>query len=209
MYLQYVGFFDKIRNYYFCKLIEKYLRKGQTLLDFGCGPGDMLLQCKKYGVNAFGIDNSERSVKMAESRGLHVELGNVEAVLRLNEQQFDVIFLQSVLEHVEQPIGLLQKLDQHLKVDGHFIISAPTPGHTFWDDPTHVRPYTPKSFRVVGELMNYQTIQINYVFAFLLGLQLESDYFYRIMSFLNLHFGTNIIGVYKKQKTKNDKVIRA
>lgn len=111
---------------------------------------------------------------------------------------FDVIFLQSVVEHVHDPVELLMQLREYLQPKGLLIISCPTPGPHFWDDPTHIRPHTPKSFASLAELCSYNVIEITYVFAFLLGINLRNSLFYKLLNVLPFTLGSNIIGVFAK-----------
>lgn len=198
MYLLYGGVFEKIRNSYFNKILTKYtISKGKTLLDYGCGPGDMMLLGKMRKIRVFGIDNDKRSVMLAKKRGLDVLLGDAKN-MKYKKNFFDVIFLQSVLEHDRDPVGLVMKLKQFLKKDGLLILSSPTPGYHFWDDPTHVRPFTPRSFKIIGDICELEILEINYVFSFILGLNFTNAIFYLLMNLVPLAMGSNIIGVYKK-----------
>jgi SAM-dependent methyltransferase len=198
MYLTYQGWFEKIRFLYFNKILKKYnLSSGMKLLDFGCGPGDMLIQCQKLGILAFGVDEFERSVRLASERGLNVHLADHNN-LPFEENFFDVIFMQSVLEHIKDPIDAVLKLKRNLKPGGILILSTPTPGPHFWDDPTHIRPYTPKSFKTLSEICDFKLLEVNYVFSFLLGIRLQNSLFYKLMNVLPFSLGSNIIGVFRK-----------
>lgn len=199
MYLVYANSFENIRNLYFNKIIDTYFVKNKKLLDYGCGPGDMLILAKKKGVNVFGIDISPRSQKLAKDRGLNIELGDYRALKRRHKpNSFDYIFLQSVIEHIQDPIKELQELTKFLKKDGLLIISAPTPGAYFWNDPTHVRPYTPKGFATLAEICELKVVEINYVWSFLLGFELRWSIFFQLMNIVPFSMGSNIIGVFKK-----------
>ncbi len=112
--------------------------------------------------------------------------------------RFDVIVLQSVIEHTSEPLRLLQKLSTHLNPGGIMLVSAPTPGSHFWDDPTHIRPYTPASLQTLGELLELECDSVNYVFSFLLGLKLRNSIFYKVMNLFPFPMGSNLIAVYKK-----------
>lgn len=199
MYLLYSGLFDKIRRNYFRRVIHKFVTSpGARLLDYGCGPGDMLLVCNSMGVDAIGIDNSKRSVELAQSRGVAAVLGDIDS-LPPEMTGFDAIFVQSVIEHVSDPVSLTQRLSDRLKENGVLILSAPTPGPFFWDDPTHVRPYTPKSFQTLSEICGLEIIEINYVFSFLLGFRTSFSLFYRLLNLQPISLGSNLIAVYRKR----------
>ncbi len=199
MYLLYNGLFDKIRRSYFRKVLQKFVTTpGARLLDYGCGPGDMLMVCNDAGIDAIGIDNSKRSVELARSRGVEAVLGDIDSISP-ELTGFDAVFVQSVLEHVPDPVSLTERLSQRLKENGVLILSAPTPGPFFWDDPTHVRPYTPKSFSTLSEICGLEIVEINYVFSFLLGFRTTSSFFYRILNLQPVSLGSNLIAVYRKR----------
>lgn len=198
MYLEYDGLISKLRRVYFRKILKRFrIAKGARFLDYGCGPGDMLVIGNELGIEMRGVDSAERSVMMARERGLDVELGDY-TNLQFELGHFDVIFLQSVIEHVLDPVEMTTALRRYLANDGLLILSSPTPGPHFWDDPTHIRPYTPRSFRTLAEICGCETIEINYVFSFLLGLRLKNSCFYKAMNWIPFALGSNIIGVFKK-----------
>ncbi len=199
MYLTYSGIFQGIRESYFRKILHKYARsKKIRLLDFGSGPGDMMILASEFGIKeVYGVDNEERSVELAKERGLDVALVKGDT-LPYKKNSFDIIFLQSVLEHVPNPIGMCNNLRGYLKKGGLLIISSPTPGPHFWDDPTHVRPFTPKSFITLSELAEFEVVEINYVLGFLLNIPITASIIYKILNLVPYSLGSNIIGVLKK-----------
>lgn len=157
-----------------------------------------MLLAQEYGLkNVYGVDNEQRSVDLARERGLKVSLATTDK-LPYKKNSLDVIFVQSVLEHVPNAVGMCQNLCTYLKKGGLLIISSPTPGPHFWDDPTHVRPFTPKSFRTLSELVNCELLEINYVLGFLLNISITSSIVYKILNLVPYSLGSNIIGVLKK-----------
>ncbi len=78
MYLVYSGVLNYFRKRYFSRLPNDYhLDPGGKLLDYGCGPGDLLLKARDAGLEAIGVDNCPRAVQLAKTRGLAVILGIV------------------------------------------------------------------------------------------------------------------------------------
>jgi len=74
---------------------------------------------------------------------------------------FDLVVASHVMEHVSQPVTLFAELVRICKPGGQIYIEAPSDrslqvrgsgdpeNHaflSFWDDPTHVRPWTPAAF---------------------------------------------------------------
>jgi 2-polyprenyl-3-methyl-5-hydroxy-6-metoxy-1,4-benzoquinol methylase len=198
MYLQYTGPFARIRRHYFKKVIRQLQNQGcRRLLDYGCGPGDVLQVCQTLRLPALGIDSAPRSVALAHQRGLEVLLGDANTPALQNEK-FDAVFLQSVIEHIPNASNELVKLVAMLPPGGLLFLSAPTPSAEFWDDPTHVRPFTPKSFRILAELLKLEVLEINYVFSYLLGFRLTSSWWYKFINIVPAPLGSNLVGFYRK-----------
>ncbi len=198
MYLMYGGFFARMRNLYFHRLFDTCrLSSSSLVLDYGCGPGDLLLIAQAKGIPAVGVDAFPRSVELAQERGLDVALADATS-LPFPTQHFDAIVLQSVIEHVPDALALLQALTPYLKPGGMLVVSAPTPAAEFWDDPTHIRPFTPASLRTLGELCSLKVVTISYVFSYLLGFSLSFSLVYKLMNLLPLPLGSNVVAFLQK-----------
>lgn len=197
-YLVYNGIFDRIRKFYFKKVAAELKRLGaKDVLDYGCGPGDFLLEAKEMGLKASGCDKFERSVRLAKDRDLEVELGD-ETLLMREGRRFDAIVVQSVLEHVDEPVELVSRLVTLLRPGGILMLSCPTPSPDFWNDPTHRRPFTPKSFLTLAELANLRVLRCTYVFSYLLGMNLRSSFWYKSLNIIPASLGSNLIAFYKR-----------
>lgn len=198
MYLRYGGSFGRIRERYFNKIIDHLsLAPGAKVLDYGCGPGDFLATAKSRGLQVTGVDNAPRSVEMAAARGLSVLCGGTRELIALPDR-YDAIVAQSVLEHVADGAALVRDLCSLLVPGGVLVLSAPTPGPFFWDDPTHVRPYTPKSFTILADLTGMQCDYLGYVFAFLLGIELRTPLFFQMLNALPWSLGSNLVAFMRR-----------
>ncbi len=96
----------------------------RSLLDFGCGNGAFLLQARSAGWAVVGVDFDSKAVEAARSQGLDVRLGGVEA-LDPTDEQFNVITLAHVIEHVHNPVKVLQACYKLLKPGGFLWIETP------------------------------------------------------------------------------------
>jgi 2-polyprenyl-3-methyl-5-hydroxy-6-metoxy-1,4-benzoquinol methylase len=198
MYLTYGGTFGRIRALYFRKILERLaLDAHAKVLDYGCGPGDFLLVARSQGIAATGIDASPRSVRLAAERGLNVICGET-AELLARPERYDAILVQSVLEHALDGVKLVTDLRDLLVPGGVLVLSAPTPGSYFWDDPTHVRPYTPKSFSILAEIAAMKCEYLGYVFSFLLGTEIRASIFFRLLNAVPASLGSNIVAFFRK-----------
>jgi SAM-dependent methyltransferase len=66
----------------------------------------------------------------------------------VNDSSIDVIFSLALIEHIANIDHLLSECARVLKPDGVIFLSTPNFKYSyakFYDDPTHVRPFTPKS----------------------------------------------------------------
>lgn len=196
-YLIHRGLFQRARLLYFRRLLDRCgLDEKSRLLDYGCGAGDLLEVCRQHGIEAVGTDVASPSARLTRARGLRVTIADYRS-LPHPRGFFDAIVLQSVIEHTREPLELLRSLVPHLKRRGLLVVSAPTPESGFWDDPTHVRPYTPRSFVTLAELCGLEVVEIRYVFSVLLGLHLRAAWIYKLLNLLPFPVGTNLVGLFR------------
>lgn len=94
------------------------------LLEIGCGGGQMLKRMEEMGWQVEGVDFDSSAVECARSKGLQVRLGSLEAQSYL-DNNFDVIVMSHLIEHVHDPLRLLQESHRILKPDGQVILVTP------------------------------------------------------------------------------------
>ena len=94
------------------------------LLDVGCGNGSFLELAGQAGWTAEGLDFDSEAVKVAQARGLNVHKGGVD-VLTERRGFYDFITLCHVIEHVHDPVALLNQLRDLLKPGGILWIDTP------------------------------------------------------------------------------------
>ncbi len=99
------------------------LPKG-LLIDVGCGNGDKLKLASQLGWQAQGIELDASAVQAAQAQGLRVEQGGYE-LLAHYKGQVDCVVCSHVLEHVHQPLHMLELLLASLKPQGVLLLSVP------------------------------------------------------------------------------------
>ena len=99
------------------------LPKG-VLIDVGCGSGALLVRAAQLGWQARGIELDPMAVQAAQAQGLNVEQGSYEALSRYAGQA-DCLVCSHVIEHVHEPLKLLDLLLAALKPEGVLLLSAP------------------------------------------------------------------------------------
>lgn len=93
-------------------------------MDVGCGAGNTVALALQLGWNAMGLEIDPSAVRTAQNSGLHIEQGTYEK-LALYEGQFDCIMCSHVLEHVHNPLDLLEKVKRALKPGGCLLLILP------------------------------------------------------------------------------------
>ena len=97
---------------------------GARLLEVGCGLGDFLVLAREAGARVLGVELEGPYADFAEKEhGLSITRGRVEDLD--TEARFDVIALFHVVEHLEDPVGVLAALRPRLAAGGRLFIEVP------------------------------------------------------------------------------------
>lgn len=100
------------------------------VLDVGCGPGHFVLFCAEKGADITGADFSSGMLNLANMRlqenGLSACLmrANISHGLPFREKMFDKVICESVLNHLDDPLQLLQEMWRVLKDGGEMILDV-------------------------------------------------------------------------------------
>lgn len=98
---------------------------GKSLLDVGCGIGEYTPMFLKAFERVVGLDPSKECLAEAKKARTGVEyVRGYGETFRLNEK-FDTISLNNILEHVDDPILLLENCKNHLNEGGRIIVQVP------------------------------------------------------------------------------------
>lgn len=90
------------------------------LLDFGCGYGEFLSMCALYGFDAVGVDRSSAKRDNNSYSKVFPEIDDVAGMA-----PFHVLTLFEVLEHLDDPHGLMLRLRDLLAPDGILVLETP------------------------------------------------------------------------------------
>jgi SAM-dependent methyltransferase len=121
------GFVYKVRQRLEAKRILKAcqgLPDNARILDVGCGDGFHLDLLQKFGKSSWrleGIDMSDRAVEMGKLRGLEIHQGTVQS-MAIPEGTYDLAFMIATIEHVDQPLEVLQAVGKMLKPGGRVVM---------------------------------------------------------------------------------------
>jgi 2-polyprenyl-3-methyl-5-hydroxy-6-metoxy-1,4-benzoquinol methylase len=109
------SFDDNRRLITYSEIIAK-----KDILDFGCGTGEFLRLARNCANNVYGIEQEKRLYSYYQENKLLVydDISNFDKTV-------DYIFLFHVLEHIKDPIAILNSLKSKLKHGGKIIVEVP------------------------------------------------------------------------------------
>lgn len=174
------------RQYFRAKLEQRWTvikrLKGNgrgSLLDVGCGEGFNLAFFRELGWSVKGLDFSSAGVESKNPDCIDaLATGDVYLLLdaEISEgRTYDVVWLQNVLEHVIEPLELLEKLRALVSPSGIAVVTVPNDFsitqleamrhqyvHTdFWvAPPDHLNYFSPDSLRNVAKATGWECQEI-------------------------------------------------
>ena len=122
---------------------------GKTIVDLGSGDQHLRDSLESRGATYIGID---------------IDVCNLEIdKIPLSSNGVDIAIGLSLIEHLHDPSNFLSEVKRILKPGGALWMDTPdidACGTAFWNDPTHVHPYTRKSFRLLLEMNGFNNVLI-------------------------------------------------
>lgn len=118
-------------------------------VDLGCGDKGFSEYLKTVAIISYPYDYPSFDIEKD-----HLEHEN---------ESIDFITMNAVLEHIKNPDNIFKEIRRVLKTNGLVFVRIPNwqmDYTNFYDDPTHVKPYTPTSLKQTFELYNLKTIFI-------------------------------------------------
>lgn len=120
-------------------------------LDVGCGAGQFLEISRSLGMSPYGVEPNLAASQAAQAKGLNVLCGTLEDG-RFPDRYFDLITMNHVFEHVNDPRATLIEACRILRLGGTLIITTPNAKSLirllfgkYWfqlDAPRHLQIYT-------------------------------------------------------------------
>ncbi len=134
--------------------------EGKTILDVGSGKGNHLVAFARRGLTAYGLDKIKEhheALAQFDVRGCDLE----HEAFPFATDSLDIVFSKSVIEHVANADNFLAETRRVLKPGGLAILMCPdwaTQAHMYWDDYTHVKPWTRKGLQNALKIHGFQRI---------------------------------------------------
>ncbi len=157
-----------------CELFEQHIDKNCSILELGGGTGFIAESLIKRGFSVQMADIHLSGLLSAKKRGIK-NLYQFDLFYPPFEQEFDVICLFDVLEHLQDDIHALECIKKMLKPGGKIILTVPA-HQWLWsrDDAIagHKRRYTKKQMEEVFLASGLQPLRTRYFFMSILPLLL-------------------------------------
>ncbi len=114
-------------NFDLNRFILNHVHKTHTIVDLGCGIGDLLSYIKVKANIVIGVDKSPKMLEEAYTRfqnnneKIDLRIGEIEH-LPLKENEVDIAIINMVLHHLSSPLAGFYEINRVIKRGGVFII---------------------------------------------------------------------------------------
>ncbi len=153
-----MGYFEWHEQPGYFRDVTRHFDRSTRMLDVGCGSAWLADHFDDYT----GIDGSREAVAAAAGRDRRVILGSLAEPLPFASADFEGVVLKDVLEHVPDPVDVVREVLRVLRPGGRVFASSPDAQRWVWDDYTHRRPFTRKSFRLLFSDQGFDVRHVGY-----------------------------------------------
>lgn len=148
--------------------LESY-RKTNRILDWGCGIGYFLEVAKRKGWEVYGTEYTDEAVQICREKGISMYQGTLDKV-DLPVGYFDVITSFEVIEHINNPLAEVERMDRLLRPGGIMYYTTPNfnsllryylkEEYNVIAYPEHLSYYTPKTLTWLFQKFGYKKLSL-------------------------------------------------
>jgi 2-polyprenyl-3-methyl-5-hydroxy-6-metoxy-1,4-benzoquinol methylase len=192
--------------------VERLLGPPGTILDVGCGTGEVLAAAVSRGWDATGVELVPESVAIAVQRGLDVRCTRLEDS-GLPEHSFDLVTAFHVLEHMPEATDFLTLLARWARPGGHVLVEVPNwnsvARRQLGDEWTHLRPgehlahYTTSTLRSTLERAGLDPVRVETI-----GFLWEGQTLYESLADLGLYRARRVLRPFTRTATRGDRNVQ-
>lgn len=151
-------------------------RGNERVLDVGAAHGYLAEMMRQRGFHVTGIEANPVLAREAANHCDQIHVADLDGPLPYIEGPFDIILYGDVLEHLKDPVAVLEGLNRNLVRDGLVIVSLPNIANLYvrltlllgrFDhadrgilDRTHLHFFTRKTFRRLLEAAHLEIVQL-------------------------------------------------
>ena len=169
-----IGVFNKLYHYARKKSINiklkliKHKASGKKILDIGSGTGEFLKASESLGYSGIGIEPSEIARNNA-IKNHNLKISKDTSLKQFEANEFDVITMWHVLEHVSDLNNTIKDILKIIKKDGKLIVGVPNHNSydakfygkywAAWDVPIHLWHFSKKSIEEIMKKHNFKLVK--------------------------------------------------
>jgi ubiquinone/menaquinone biosynthesis C-methylase UbiE len=187
--------------------------KDETILDIGCGTGDLTKKISDLCKKIIGLDNSAEMIKTAKGKFPEIAFIVGDANDFKYDESFDAVFSNAVLHWIPDAEKVIQNINKHLKTGGRFVAEFGGKGcvnkiiTTLTDILNSEKIYYPKiqdnlyypSIGEYSEILEKNGFELNYALLFDRPTELK-DGFQGLKNFIEMFLNWLFINVSESDK---------
>lgn len=107
------------------------VQKNDVILDIGCGSGNLCFHLSNKCKEIYGVDIKKNAISFCNEKTSEEKINNChfirlkDAKLPFSDKFFSKIFLLDVIEHLEDPVSMLNEMRRVLNDTGVIVITTP------------------------------------------------------------------------------------
>lgn len=144
-----------------------YFAGRKQVVELGAGRGEFMELLKENEIPYVGVDISETLVQMCREQGLNAVCADALTYVKSLEHA-DGIFASQLIEHLpfSDVIELCKVCYEKLEEGAYMILETPNPmslaifTHSFYIDPSHVKPVHPFTLKYVAEKAGFREVEL-------------------------------------------------
>ncbi len=153
-----------LSQFAYCK---QFFKEKKDILEIGSGAGQATLWFENEGFNIIGIEPDPRNVKLINAILKKGNCINSKIENMSLEQEFDIIWMVHVLEHLIDPINALIRIKKNMKLNSIFFIEVPNCENDEMlnasiNENPHVYHFTKRSLENIVKKIGFKIIKIDY-----------------------------------------------
>jgi len=147
------------------------ISKNKRYLDIGSGSGQFIYDMKKLGINILGIEPGDFDKITSKKEKLKIINSNLFEA-KLPSSSADIITINHVLEHLQEPVKTIKEIKRILKKNGELIIGVPNSNSLAYkifkknwyqlDVPRHLFNFSNKNLSQLLEKEGFEIQKIRY-----------------------------------------------
>ncbi|WP_190615699.1 class I SAM-dependent methyltransferase [Tepiditoga spiralis] len=158
----------KFRLHQLKTFIEKYKLYKKKGIEIGCGNCDYLDILNELDIEIYGIEFSEKNIKICKEKNLKVFKGFIEnEIYKIPKKPYDIFFIFNYLEHIPNPIIFLKGIWNNLTENGIGIIEVPNFNMILKEKMLseftidHLSYFTKNTLELTLKLSGFEILEIN------------------------------------------------